>query len=345
MAELLDTIGPRNGPAPLSIQLSQLGTVDLQSAFAHYDGTSAAGTWVPALMVQAQNGTILGRVFPSTNPAAGDTADVTFFPFVPAASAASPATYAGYVASIFTAAGYSYYKLPEIGAADWADSSGAARTLTYTSRTGELRGQASLPDEGDGELGVYVTGTPGSVAPATYCGSRTGDNFFQFAGTAPFTVIAWVTPDFGTSGGVFSWGICGNVDNNAGAHATDGWSLTVVPTTLQPVLQRRDITGGGGTSNVTAITTLVRGTTTMVAGTYDGATLSIYMNGVLDNTAVSATTLNSASGADMFVGATGINEGFGGTWAPWKGTIGSVIVANGAAAAADLAALYALGIA
>lgn len=82
MSDALETIGPRNGAAPLAVTVTDVAGIDLSSAFAHYDGAAAAGNWRPALTVRAQNGTILARVFPSDALTAGDTADVTFGPFL-----------------------------------------------------------------------------------------------------------------------------------------------------------------------------------------------------------------------------------------------------------------------
>lgn len=82
MATLLDVIGPRNGTAPLTVTITDAGTVDLQSIFAHFDGTSASGIFRPVVTIRSQNGTILARVFPSTTLAVGDTADVTYAPFL-----------------------------------------------------------------------------------------------------------------------------------------------------------------------------------------------------------------------------------------------------------------------
>jgi hypothetical protein len=90
VADPLEIIGPRNGAAPLSYEIVESGTVDLQSVFARFDGSLASGPWRAALTIRAQNGTILGRVFPSDELAAGDSADVTFAPFLRGAATATP---------------------------------------------------------------------------------------------------------------------------------------------------------------------------------------------------------------------------------------------------------------
>jgi hypothetical protein len=95
----LETIGPRSGAGPLTYMVVELGTFDPQSVFAHFDGTGAGGSFRPALTIRAQDGTILARVFPSTTLAAGDTADVTYAPFLDddaAAAAAGATAFAAY---------------------------------------------------------------------------------------------------------------------------------------------------------------------------------------------------------------------------------------------------------
>lgn len=67
------------------------GSTDVQalSAFAHFDGTAAASSFRPALTFYSDAGLILARVFPGETVSAGDTADVTFAPFLDTASQAT----------------------------------------------------------------------------------------------------------------------------------------------------------------------------------------------------------------------------------------------------------------
>jgi hypothetical protein len=183
---------------------------------------------------------------------------------------------------------------------------------------------------------------PGAANPYTGVGSRSPDGFFQFPGNAPFTCVIWIKPDFAAIGGVFNIGICGSVNNaGGGVGATDGWSLTVIPTTLQTFFQRRDITFGGGTGNITDPTPLTTGAWHMIVAVYDGANLLLYRNGVLAASGVDATTLNATYGNSFYLGAVGFNQGFGGTWAPWKGWLDSCIVADFAITIDQVQQLYA----
>lgn len=51
------------------------------SISAYFDGTNAGGDFRACLSIYAQDGTLLGRTFPSTAIAAGDGGQVTFAPF------------------------------------------------------------------------------------------------------------------------------------------------------------------------------------------------------------------------------------------------------------------------
>jgi hypothetical protein len=70
------------------------GSTDIEplSAFAHYDGTAAAGSFRPALTFYSAAGLILARVFPGDTVAAGDEADVTFAPFLGSTGGSSGGT-------------------------------------------------------------------------------------------------------------------------------------------------------------------------------------------------------------------------------------------------------------
>ncbi len=57
--------------------------------------------------------------------------------------------------------------------------------------------------------------------------------------------------------------------------------------------------------------------------------MKMWYQGAVEDTDASAVSLDATAGNGFYVGAVGIAEGVGGTWAPWKGGIDSVIVAAG----------------
>ena len=96
MALELDVSGPRQSPAPLAVTLTELGTVDFQSAFASFDGSAAAAAFEPTLTVRSQNGTIVARS-KASSVAAGASADVSWFPgLAETTSTPAPSSGGGY---------------------------------------------------------------------------------------------------------------------------------------------------------------------------------------------------------------------------------------------------------
>lgn len=67
--------------APFDIPIAADQVLAVKTAFAHWDGTGASGSFLAALSFYAANGTLLSRVFPLTAVAAGGEADVSYAPF------------------------------------------------------------------------------------------------------------------------------------------------------------------------------------------------------------------------------------------------------------------------
>lgn len=66
--------------APLGYQVPGAQEIILKSITASFDGTGAAGTFVPTLQILAPNGAVLAACPVSTQVAAGASADVSWFP-------------------------------------------------------------------------------------------------------------------------------------------------------------------------------------------------------------------------------------------------------------------------
>lgn len=234
-----------------------------------------------------------------------------------------------------------YYKLDETSG-DWADSSGASRTLTHTSRTGEVRGVDSEFDEDDGSLAVEVDGGTTGSTTALYVGSRS-DSFFRFAALAAMTVSARVKLEANPTGGVWSWGVCGSINNGAAAgFETSGWGMFVQSDTRKPFFYRRNQTGPTTDTVVSsaALPAAASDTWTRVTCTFDGTTMRVFVGASLVGSGAAAASLQNNSALDnFFVGSCGIAEGVGGRWAPFRGDIDSVIVVNRALAPSEVAAI------
>lgn len=261
-----------------------------------------------------------------------------------------PSTYAGVIDSLEV--DFAYYKLNE-AAGNWADSSGGGRHLTFTTRSGLLRGEVGVLDEGDGRLGIYTDsdGAPGAVKDERYVGSL-ADDLFRFAGTTAFSVVVWVKPDFST-GGSFSWGVVGTNKLVVADDDNQGWGIYVEPTTLR-IDVRRGLSAASR-NRLRAVTTLTDAMSAsgldrvMVGVVWTGSEFKLFIDGALDNSGLdssgaSLTPYSIPSNASnlLQLGSVGIGEGTGGTNAPWEGWIDSLLVADG-----DLSdlmpALYASG--
>lgn len=86
-------IEPQNeGEAPLSYQLSPGQTIETLAVAADFDGSGAAGDFLPTLSMYAQDGRRLGTFSAQTTVVAGNSEQVTFFPFAPPASSGGTGT-------------------------------------------------------------------------------------------------------------------------------------------------------------------------------------------------------------------------------------------------------------
>lgn len=90
MSSGLEIIGPRKGTAPYAYSISEQGVVSNLTAHALFDGTGAAGTFLPALGLYMPDGTRIGRYVDRGSPvSAGGSAHVSFAPFLKATASAS----------------------------------------------------------------------------------------------------------------------------------------------------------------------------------------------------------------------------------------------------------------
>jgi hypothetical protein len=83
--------GPTQESAPSQYTLSPREALIPESVTATFDGSLAAGAFLPTLSIYAQSGELLARC-PATSVAAGDSAEVTFAPLLRAAQVAAAGT-------------------------------------------------------------------------------------------------------------------------------------------------------------------------------------------------------------------------------------------------------------
>ena len=228
--------------------------------------------------------------------------------------------------AILATAPGAYYKLPETGSDDWADSSGSGRDATYISRTGLVRGVASDLDESDGSLCATLDGPTASSGQTESHVAECIDEFFCFPTTSEFSVTARIRPS-SLPGGTWSWGICGNVREGSPNFNAIGWGLFIGGSVGagKPLCRRR---AGGSNQDALGGTALTADAWVRLTATFDGTTLSLYADDTLLDSAGSPPSFPAAGGttSQLQIGGVGISEGIGGTQAPFEGEIDSVAI-------------------
>lgn len=69
------------GAAPATVALAPGQEIQVESVSATFNGAAASGTFLACLAVYSQSGVLIGRWFPSTRMAVGDSGEVTYSPF------------------------------------------------------------------------------------------------------------------------------------------------------------------------------------------------------------------------------------------------------------------------
>jgi len=123
-----------------------------------------------------------------------------------------------------------------------------------------------------------------------------GDNH-GFAGTAGFTVDFWVKPTAATG----QYRRLVSKEKSSGG----GWSVHLASTAGTPpnrfVFLRED---AGGSERASSSSAAVPGTWYHVAATYDGTTMKIYINGVLEDSNASSRSVPATTGMPLVLGGT-----------------------------------------
>lgn len=73
---------PQTEAVPLSYQVPGAQLIELQAVYAEFDGSSASGSYLPAVEILSQDGLRMMLCPVSTSVAAGSDADATFAPFL-----------------------------------------------------------------------------------------------------------------------------------------------------------------------------------------------------------------------------------------------------------------------
>lgn len=249
--------------APLSWVVPGAAELHVQAVSAVYDGSAAAADFRPVLDIFSQGGFLVARVFPAADVAAGDTAEVSYFPFSggqaggAAAAGSSPYATTPQVIPIFAAsAGPSYGSGWTTVRVDTAVRSNAVRTNqsgTHTAAVNDyLTCQVTLgpkgsiwgvivaykfqPTGGQFKVALASVASPDPNRPAPNEGTLTDDTptWIEFAQVAD--TYAPVAADGGFNGTMIQFRILGE----------DGAPFTAIDPNGDPYTLFDTIDGGAG---------------------------------------------------------------------------------------------------
>lgn len=174
----------------------------------------------------------------------------------------------------------SLWRLNETAGPTATDAGDFARNGTYTGTV--TYSQRSAVDSG---TAVLLNGSSGRID----CG-----DFYDFSGTAAFTVECWVKPTAIAASG-FQRCVSKEITDGGG---TQGWWLGIDPVTGKPMIARR--LNGTSQEIKSSVGLTADGLWHHIVGTYDGATLRIYVDGVDRGNASSTQSINNHTGVLMF---------------------------------------------
>lgn len=225
---------------------------------------------------------------------------------------AAPATATIYRDVVLADAPLAYYRM--------GDVSGA---ITDSSGNGRTGGSAS----GSATYGAASLLTNESTDPSMdFSGGYVDTPYASWMDTTALTVECWVRVDTGTQRGM--------VDRDDGSQRVFQWRIN---TKAEAVV----FNSGGSNAGCSGATTLVNGVTYHVAFTYDGTTIRVYVNGVLDGSTAFAGPL-AVKTARMAIGVLRAGGGSPVTW-PMDGRIDEVAIYGTALSASRLYAHYLAG--
>ena len=271
--------------APFTYTLPASTAFTLLAVRAVFDGT-AAGAFLPCVQLVSDAGVVMAETIGSS-VSAGGSADVSFFPLRRGTTAAAT-NYAQLVGTISAAGNLrGYWRMGETSST-FKDTSGyeplTPQDLTITGTGSNTRGVLGCvaPDQDDLAWQLNVKGNP---SPGDVSGVASGGGN-PYPGTqTSFTIVAWIRPT-ATVGGDPAWtgAVYANENLVAGAPSyVLGWALELryPGGATSPIVQ---FTRSNDAAHGSAVTctgpSLAAGTDYMIGATFDGATITLYVNGL-----------------------------------------------------------------
>lgn len=200
---------------------------------------------------------------------------------------------AGYAAEVLADSPEAYWRLGEAsGSTVAADSSGTGRDGTYAG--GVTLGEAGAPSS-EVDTAARFDGTDDYVTIPDAAA-------FDFTGTASFTIEAWVKP------AALDATFRRVVDKEASG--VGGWGMHLHTTSGLTVYR---VNGGTVQTAAAPASRFTAGAWHHVAGTYDGTTIRVYVNGVERGTGASGTAIPATAQVVAIGRSTDFGAYFGGT--------------------------------
>ncbi len=305
------------------------GTLSLNRWY-HLAGTWSSGGTVVVYLDGAQAGSVANTVTPTNNAttltigAGRNTGSIDdfFTGKIDEVRLYNRALSAAEIAAIYqTTTHRTIMKSPPlnnglIGYWNFEEGSGTtANDRSGNGNNGSIEGGAPFTDGKIGQA-LDLDGTDDRVLVTTNSGLETNTNV---------TVALWINPDDAAKA------TSQQLASKYSSTPQNGYVL-YIPASVNTI--KWELRLGSCCQAVQALTALVNGTWQHVVATYDGATLKVYINGVLENSSASSGTLTSTN--NLALGA----DWSGATVQPFDGRMDEVRLYNRALSAGEIAALY-----
>lgn len=341
--------GQADGSTTASFVIPQTG-LDVEAVYVTIDATAAAADVTAELTVSDQSGAVIARKVQTEAVTVGTTGSATWAlrllddggAVVPPFSLTYPQVIAAYKSSYTCVAEWQL----DDGASPYADTSGYSladpatmtRQITGTAMSqalasGPLASAPAGPSVRFNFDGTAATGTGDYLTDAVATPAR-----YYFLGNLPFTVVAWVLPSVPVN--AHRGPVVGTVHVTSfgapNAH-DDGWDINVQAPSNVCSVQRFSNVQTGQNPDAVSLGTLSTTQWSMVAMTYDGATLRGYLNGALSGSVASAGAIGGAPN-NAFIAENSVPLGGAAQW--YFGAASQISVWAATFTATDIATLY-----
>ena len=252
--------------APFTYTVPASSEFDLLAVRAVFDGTGAAGAFLPAIQIFSDAGVLMAQTFASS-VAAGTSADATFAPFLASEEAGGGAFVFSYDTLILSLGVDAFYKLDEVSGSTAHDSSGNGHNISATTTT-PTWASAISPLGTPAPLFGAAQSFGGPAATLRYLPNLAGD----------FTICGWIQAVTEAVADTMYVGIQGDVPTVGGR----GWGLNLnyAGTPVQRTEHGYVGDGAGGAHDIAGNSQYSKSVWYHLALRHSGTTWTLWVNGV-----------------------------------------------------------------